>query len=302
MEDRVNQYAEVPLADSGVSTLSWAAIIGGALVAASVSLILLSLGAGLGFASLSPWAGNGPPAAFGLIAAIWLIVVQWLSSAFGGYLAGRMRARWNGLHNDESVFRDTAHGVLSWALATVIALGLLGGAASAIVGGAFHAATTAGAAGIQGIAAQGVAPAPGPNADPTTYFTDTLFRVSQPAPTSQAAVVSPDVRAESGRILMTQFRDGRLTDADKAYLAQLVATSTNMSLADAAKRVDDVSNQIAQAQSKLREAAEAARKAAAHAAFYFAFSLLIGAFIGGAAGALGGVHREHHAILTRSLV
>ena len=113
-------YAEVALTDHGVSGLSWAAILGGALAAAAVSLILLALGAGLGFASLSPWGTAGATAAtFSITAAIWLIVVEWLSSAFGGYLAGRTRARWNGLHTDESVFRDTAHGVLSWALAKI---------------------------------------------------------------------------------------------------------------------------------------------------------------------------------------
>ncbi len=296
-------YAEVAVADSGVSALSWSAIIGGALAAAAVSLILLSLGAGLGFAALSPWAGSGPTAAaFTLTAAIWLIVVQWLSSAFGGYLAGRTRARWNGLHTDESVFRDTVHGILAWALSTVIAVALLSAAVTAVVGGAFHAATAIGAAGAQGMAAQGMAQGGGPTGDPMAYFTDTLFRVQQPAPSTQPAAVSPDVRAEGGRILLTQMRDGSLSDADKAYLTQLVATTTNVSPTDAAKRLDDVSNQISQAQTKLKEKADAARKSAAHGAFFTAFSLLIGAFIGGAAGALGGVHREHHALLRRRAV
>ena len=120
--------------------------------------------------------------------------------------------------------------------------------------------------------------------------------------TSQAAALSPDVRAESGRILLTQLRNGSLSDADKAYLAQLVTTTTNISPTDAAKRVDDVSSQINGVQVKLKENADLARKSAAHVAFYTAFSLLIGAFIGGAAGALGGVHREHHALLTRRIV
>jgi hypothetical protein len=296
MENRSSPYAEVALTDSGVSTLSWSAIIGGALVAVAVSLILLSLGAGLGFASLSPWAGSGPTAAtFGLTAAIWLIVVQWLSSAFGGYLAGRTRARWNGLHNDESFFRDTVHGVLAWALSTVIAITLLSAAVTAMVGGAFHAATTVGAASVQGVTQ-------GTGGDPLAYFTDSLFRMQQPVPASQAAALSPDVRAESGRILLTQLRNGSLSDADKAYLAQLVTTTTNISPTDAAKRVDDVSSQINGVQVKLKENADLARKSAAHVAFYTAFSLLIGAFIGGAAGALGGVHREHHALLTRRIV
>lgn len=289
MESSVEvSYAEVAVADHGVSALSWAAIIGGALAAAALSLILLALGAGLGFASLSPWANAGETATtFGVTAAIWLIVVQWLSSAFGGYLAGRTRARWNGLHTDESVFRDTAHGVLSWALATVIAAALLSAAAAAVVGGTFHAATTIGAASAQGMSQGG---------DPMAYFTDSLFRADPPATTP------PDVRAESERILLTEMRDGSLSDSDKRYLAQLIATTTHLTSADAVKRVDDVSDQVSNAKKKLRENADAARKAAAHASFFTAFSLLIGAFIAAAAGALGGVHREHHALLMRRRV
>jgi hypothetical protein len=287
-------YAEVEAVDHGVSALSWPAIFGGALAAAGVSLILLTLGAGLGFSSLSAW-GMGPSAAtFGLSAAIWLIVVQWLSSAFGGYLAGRTRARWNALHTDESTFRDTAHGVLSWALATVIAIGLVTAGAAAIAGGGLRAAATIGAGGAQGMA-QAAGPA-GPGGDAMGLFTDRLFRAEQPV------AIAPEIRAEGGRILMAEMRDGNLSDADKAYLAQLVANATNMTPADAAKRVDEVGQQVADAQAKLREAAEVARKAAARAAFFTAFSLLIGAFIAGAAGALGGVHREHHARLLRRTI
>jgi hypothetical protein len=285
-------YAEVAVADHGVSALSWAAIVGGALAVAAVSLILLALGAGLGFASLSPWASADASATtFSIAAAIWLLVVQWLSSAFGGYLAGRTRARWNGLHTDESVFRDTVHGLLSWALATVIVAALLSAAAAAVVGGTFHAATAIGAASAQGMSQGG-----GPNGDAMAYFTDSLFRADPPA------TAPADVRAESGRILLIEMRDGSLSDPDKAYLAQLVSKSTNLSPADAAKRVDDVSSQVSKAEMKLREDADVARKVAARMSFFTAFSMLIGAFIAAVAGALGGVHREHHAILLRRRV
>jgi hypothetical protein len=49
-----------------------------------------------------------------------LIATQWLSAGIGGYLAGRLRVRWHGLHGDEVLFRDTAHGFLTWATATVL--------------------------------------------------------------------------------------------------------------------------------------------------------------------------------------
>src|ERR1700761_7993037 len=77
------------------SAASWPAIFAGAVVAAATSLILITLGAGLGFASVSPWPGHGASAAtFAVTTAIWLVVTQWLAAAVGGYIAGRLRTRW----------------------------------------------------------------------------------------------------------------------------------------------------------------------------------------------------------------
>ncbi len=108
------------------SAVSWSAIIAGAFVAASVSFVLFALGSGLGIASISPWPGRGISATtFAVSAAIWLIVMQWVSSAAGGYITGRLRTRWVGTHTHEVFFRDTAHGLVTWAVATVLVAPLL---------------------------------------------------------------------------------------------------------------------------------------------------------------------------------
>ena len=84
---------------------SWGAIMGGAFVIASTALILLALGAGFGLASVSPWPNAGVTAAkFATMAAIWLIVVQWLSSGVGGYVAGRLRPRADRVARRRSLF------------------------------------------------------------------------------------------------------------------------------------------------------------------------------------------------------
>ena len=107
--------------EAGSSAVTWSAILAGSVAAIALSLVLLSLGSGLGLVSVSPWPGVGAsPTTFTIGAGIWLIITQWLSSAVGGYLAGRMRTRWNNLHTDEVFFRDTAHGLLTWATATLI--------------------------------------------------------------------------------------------------------------------------------------------------------------------------------------
>jgi hypothetical protein len=314
-------YAEVAPADHGRSGLSWGSIIGGALATIAISLILVTLAAGLGLTSFSVYVGNNAKAAtYGISAALSLLVIQWLSAGFGGYVAGRTRARWNALHTHESGFRDTAHGFLSWALATVLTLGLLAFAGGSALSGALHGATTIGAAGAAGAAAHGSGPMGdhmgGPGGDPMAIFTDRLFRMEQPMPaaastgtattgtatTTETPVptpvtvrATPDMRAEAGRIFATQFTDGAISDADKAYLAQEVAQVTGLPPAETQKRVADASAAIADAQAKAKAAAEAARKAAATSAFFTAFSLLIGAFIGAVAGAVGGHRRELNA-------
>ena len=128
--------------ESSASAVEWAAIFGGALAAFGVTAILLTLGPGLGLTTVSPWSFSNPsPTAFGTAAAISLVVTQWLSSAFGGYLTGRLRTKWVGIRTDEVFFRDTAHGLLAWALATLLMAALLT-IGSAVTAGVAAAAAT----------------------------------------------------------------------------------------------------------------------------------------------------------------
>jgi hypothetical protein len=135
------------------SAVSWPAIIAGAFVAAAVSLVLLTLGSGLGFAAISPWPGHGISATtFVVTSAIWLIVTQWISSAFGGYVAGRLRTRWMNTHTHEVFFRDTAHGLITWAVATVLVAAVF--ASSALSAGGREAAASGASAALQSTAPQ----------------------------------------------------------------------------------------------------------------------------------------------------
>src|ERR1700730_5331118 len=156
MEDVLNPHVDASstaaVAFSGKSAVSWAAIIAGAVVAVAASLILLALGSGLGFAAVSPWADHGVSAAtFTVTTAIWLIVTQWISAGLGGYLAGRLRTRWIGTHSHEVFFRDTAHGLVTWAVATIVAAALVGTSVVSIAGGGAHIASAAASAGAQGM-------------------------------------------------------------------------------------------------------------------------------------------------------
>jgi hypothetical protein len=270
------------------SGVAWPAVIAGAFVAAAVSLLLLMLGSGIGLASVSPWSGSGVSATtFTLAAAIWLVIVQWLASGLGGYFAGRLRTKWSGAHTHEVFFRDTAHGLLTWAVAAVISVGVLGSAVSSVVSGGTHMAAGLASSVTQG-ATQSMGQSSG-NGD-SGYFVDSLFRSDHPDPNPSTG----EVRAEAGRILATGLRNGEVPAADKTRLAQLVAARTGLSQADAQKRVDDVIAQEQAVEAKVRQAADAARKAASSLAFFTFFSMLIGAFIASAAAAIGGRQRDEY--------
>src|SRR5690349_16112347 len=279
-------------AESAVSAVSWPAIIAGAVAIAAVALILLALGSGLGLSSVSPWPNSGPSATtFGVYAVVWLIIVQWVSAGFGGYLTGRLRTKWVGVHTDEVYFRDTAHGFLAWAVAAVIMAAALSSVVSSVVSGAARGTGSAAAAAVQGA---GTAAAQSGGIDPTGYLVDTLFRSDHP----DANANPQDVRAEAIRIIVSGMRNGDVPSADKTYLAQLVGARTGISQADAQKRVDDAIAKAKDAEMRARQAADTARKTAATAAFFTAFSMLVGAFIAAVAATIAG-HRRDESLALR---
>src|SRR3982074_1737151 len=111
------------IADEVQSAVSWPAILAGAVAALAISLVLMGLAAGFGLKLASPWPGAHPSLSrFTPILGAWMMGVQVLSSALGGYLAGRLRTKWLNVHTHEVHFRDTAHGFLVWARSTVAGL------------------------------------------------------------------------------------------------------------------------------------------------------------------------------------
>ena len=254
------------------SAASWPSIIAGAFAAAASSLMLVALGSGLGFASISPWPYHGVSVtAFAITTAIWLIVTQWLSAALGGYLAGRLRTRWVGTHAHEVFFRDTAHGLVTWAVATVLV-------AAVAIGSLMSAAGSAG----RTVAEAAKSPV-------SDYTIDKLFR-----PAGAAAPVTAETRIETAHIAANALAGGGVPDADRTYLVEQVSARTGMTQAYAQARVDSFVASVNEAQAKLKADAEAAKRAAAQASIYLALSMLIGAFIASVSAALGGRIRDEH--------
>jgi hypothetical protein len=299
----VEQIVSATYAEGGApahpskSAASWPAIIAGAFVAIAVSLVLLALGSGLGFASISPWPGKGiSGTTFAVTTAIWLIITQWVSAGIGGYIAGRLRTRWIGTHTHEVFFRDTAHGLITWAVASVVVAAVLGssiGAAGHALGAAGAAAGHAAAEGASqaGSSQSGREMAMNATSPGISYDIDRLLRASGAGTTAQAA---SDPKPEVARIIANAAVTGSVPDDDRTYLAQLVAARTGVTLQEAQKRVEVFISDVTDVQAKAKAAADAARKAAAQASIYLALSLLVGAFIASVSAALGGRLRDEH--------
>jgi hypothetical protein len=252
--------------DDTRSAVSWRAVLAGSTVSLALTLVLLAFGIGMGFSVVSPWANAGiSSTTFTVAGGIYLIVVAMIASTIGGYVAGRMRAQWGTVHEHERYFRDTAHGVLVWALATVVSAALLGSATTNILAGV----------------SAGLAPAANSTArgSPTDVYVDNLLRTD---PTPGSATSGADLTATRGeitRIMVPSVRKGgSLSTADRTYLAKLVSARTGLPQADAEKRVDQVVTQA-------KTAADDARKSAAKFSLWLVASMLAGAL----AAALGAV-------------
>jgi hypothetical protein len=259
------------------SPVSWAAIAAGAVVAAALTLVLVAFGSGLGLSSISPWSGSGVSAStFQIGTGIYLVIVGVMSSAIGGYVAGRLRTKWVGVDNNEVFFRDTAHGFLAWALATLISASALAATTAQLANGAVAGSVSASSQALGRFGS-------------SDLYVDKLLR---PA-TAQSAQspAAPDngnagSRAELLRLWTVSFRDGAdLGAADRACMAQIVAARTGLSQADAEKRVDVVVTDA-------KAAADAARRSAAHLSFWLTAALLFGAFAASLAAAEGGALRD----------
>jgi hypothetical protein len=312
------------------SAVSWGAIFAGAAAGAALSLILLILGVGLGLSTVSPWSGANPDAkAIGLSTIAWVTFTQLAASALGGYLAGRLRTKWADTLRDEVYFRDTAHGLLTWAVATLLSAAFLTSTISTIVSAG--ATTLAGAGQATATVTAAAASAGARGADDATramngYYIDLLFRTDAQTPSSNAATnaaarteplpandaqpnpppangappassnASAPARAaplplgEVARIVGNGVTSGSLPDDDVHYLGRLVAERTGMSQQDAEQRVHDVFARLQGAAHDAANQAKAAAETARQASAYAALWLFIALLIGAFVASFAATH------------
>ncbi len=306
------RVVETGALDDSASGVSWPAIFAGATGAAALSYVLVILGFGLGLSSVSPWMDGGSSAkALGIATIVWLAFTQIAASGMGGYLAGRLRSKWAGVHDDEVYFRDTAHGFLSWAVASLVVVAFLASSVAAIVSGG---ASVAGAA-VEAVGSSATAMASKVSdgkSDASSYFVDTLFRsndaarapamsVDEGLPGEAAVTTNPQrstaaKRVEAARIFANGLANGSLPQDDKAYLGQVIANATDLNQSEAEQRVDtaftNMKQSIETAKASALQAADDARKVSAHASLWLFVSLMLGAFCASVAAIFGGRNRD----------
>lgn len=246
-------------------TLQWTPIVAGALTATAVSSILVTfaVAVGLGVSSAAPtW--RDASVALWLLSGIYLILQGLISFGSGGYVAGRTRAPIAGADVEDVERRDGLHGVAAWALAVVLSVLL-----TAFVGVAANRPTRL--------------TVPTSTTEPTviSYEIDHLFRAARRPPNIDLA----PARTEAGRILLTSSSHSGVSSDDRAYLVQLVTTTTGLAGPDAERRVDAV---IADA----RTAISRTRASTIILAFSVATALLLGAVAAWAGAETGGRHRD----------
>lgn len=270
------------LLDDTEHAVCWGAIIAGAFAAAGMTIILAALGTATGLAMVTPWSDSGVAAGtFKVAAGGYLVLTAIISSVVGGYIAGRLRSKWIDAPRQEVLFRDTAHGMVTWAFATIALVAVLGTGTGSLVSsgvsGLFHGAS-------QGASTAAVTA-------PTDYYVDMLLRPTPTSPSTTATGTSGQTdpattRREVSSIFTRSFGgSANLSPTDRSYLVQVVTQRSGMSEADADKRVADVTTQT-------KTYLDNARKYSIAFALWVTVALFAGAFAAAAGAIEGGQLRD----------
>jgi hypothetical protein len=253
--------------------VQWGPIIAGAAAAAALGTVLHAFGGaiGLAVASTAPtW--RDASIALWVLSGLYLVLVALAAYGLGGYIAGRLRARLGSGTADEVEFRDGAHGLLVWALATLLTALMLALGASAATrlaapsGGVAGPSTSVGGENI------------------IAFDLDKLFR-GERRPSEGDLMYH---RAEAARILLTSSGHSGVAAEDRAYLVRLIAARTGLAPADTERRVDAA---IASARQNIARA----RRSAVILAFMAGAAALLGAAAAWFAAGVGGRHRDETA-------
>jgi hypothetical protein len=138
----------VPVASEGTtSVVQWGAILAGAVGTAALGFVLDTFAAAIGL-SVSSTAPTWRDSSFALVllSGLYLLLAAVVSYGFGGYLAGGLRTGPVVGTPEQIELRDGIHGLISWAVATLILVVVALVAASSLTRASAPSGGTPGAA------------------------------------------------------------------------------------------------------------------------------------------------------------
>ena len=127
-ENRI-EFGRNRLGLSPARSISWSAILAGVAVTLGISLLLALLGAGLGAGSVNPLHESNPFEGLGKGALIWMVISGIVAFFAGGWTAG-FGSGWVTTRRESAI-----HGVVTWAVASILTVGLITGAAGSLLSG-----------------------------------------------------------------------------------------------------------------------------------------------------------------------
>ncbi len=247
--------------------IDWAAVLGGAVVAAAIAGLCTAFGAALGLSTISAEPGEGSFNLWLIVTVLWIVVSLVLSYLAGGYIAGRMRRRVDDATTDEVAARDGINGLVVWGLGMLVtawmAAGAISGAASVVgmaataaesamgsaVGGIAQGAGAAASGAVQGVAqAVGAAAPEGSDDGLLEYLNSTLMRPAVDGVRQSDGATAPgtpsmddaELARQTGVVLGNVLRTGEISVDDRAFLVAAVARRTGQTEAEVGARVDQV--------------------------------------------------------------
>lgn len=269
-----------------LNEVSWGAIFAGAVTALVTQVVLNLVGVGVGLASVGTNAADNPDAStFSLGAGLWFVVSGIVASLAGGVIAGRLSGK-------PLPGVAALHGLVAWAVTTLVVLYFITSAASGLVGGTLGTVSGAlgGAGNLVGGTVQTAAQAAAPSLSKIANPFDGIEQKVREQSAGQDPQAARDAAVAAVRAVLSG--DPAQKEQAKSRAADALAKAQGIAPDQAKAQIDGYEKQyeqaVATAKQKAEAAAVAAKSAATQGAFYAALALILGAlaaFFGGRLGA-----------------
>ncbi|MFB0492972.1 hypothetical protein ABIE45_005558 [Methylobacterium sp. OAE515] len=269
-----------------LNQVSWGAIFAGAVTALVTQVVVNLVGVGVGLASVGTNSADNPAASsVSLGAGIWFVASGIVASLAGGAIAGRLSGK-------PLPGAAALHGLVSWAVTTLVVLYLLTSAASGLIGGTLSTVSGAlgGAGNLVGGTVQTAAQAAAPSLSKISNPLDGIEQKVREQASGQDPQAARDAAVAAIKALFTG--DANQKQQAETRAADALAKAQNIPVDQARQQVQDYEKQydqaVATAKQKAEAAAVTAKSAATQGAFYAALALVLGAlaaFFGGRLGA-----------------